>query len=96
VARWCTVSVTDADGRRHSLDIQATSSFDAAHLYVVEAKKDRAVGFPKLTLATEFEVINDGKIYRVKGEALQRWIVERRQRWNGPKGYMFTKRAGLA
>ena len=96
VARWCTVTVTDPDGRRHSLDLQATSTFDAAHLYVTEAKKDRAVGFPKVTLATVFEVITDGKIYRVKGEALQRWIVERRQKWQGPKEYMFTKRPGLA
>ena len=96
VARWARVTVTAPDGRRHSLDVQATSSYDAAHLYVVEAKKERAVGFPKLTLATVFEVIADGKIYRVKGEALQRWIVDRRKKWNGPKGYMFTKRPGLA
>jgi hypothetical protein len=26
---------------------------------------------------------------------LQRWIVERRQTWNGPKGYLFSKRPGL-
>ena len=53
------------------------------------------MGLPKPTLATVFEVVADGKVYRVKGEALQRWIVERRQKWNGPKGYMFTKRVGL-
>jgi hypothetical protein len=52
-------------------------------LFVVEAKKERAVGLPKPTLAT------------VAGSALQRWIVERRQTWNGPKGYMFSKRPGL-
>jgi hypothetical protein len=34
--RWCTVSVTDPDGRRHSVDVQATSTFHAAHLFVVE------------------------------------------------------------
>ena|ERR1039457_2730179 len=89
------LTVTDPDGRRHSLDVQATSSYDAAHLYVVEAKKERAVGLPKPTLTTVFEVVADGKVYRVKGAALQRWIVERRQKWNGPKGYMFTKRVGL-
>ena len=49
--RWCTVTVTDPDGRRHSVDVQATSTFDAAHLFVVEAKKERAVGLPKPTLA---------------------------------------------
>jgi hypothetical protein len=68
VAKWCTVTVTDPDGRRHSLDVQATSSYDAAHLYVVEAKKERAVGLPKPTLATMFEVVADGKVYCVKGE----------------------------
>jgi hypothetical protein len=94
VAKWCTVTVTEPDGRRHSLDVQATSTFDAAHLYIVEAKKERAVGLPKLTLTTVFEVVTDGKVYRVKGEALQKWIVERRQKWQGPKGYMFTKRPG--
>jgi hypothetical protein len=36
--RWCTVTVTDPDGRRRSVDVQATSTFDAAHLFVVDAK----------------------------------------------------------
>ena len=93
--RWCTVTVTDPDGRRHSVDVQATSTFDAAHLFVVEAKKERAVGLPKPTLATVFEVVADGKVYRVPGSALQRWIVEKRQTWNGPKGYLFCQRPGL-
>jgi len=95
VSRWCTVTVTDPDGRRHSLDVLADSTYDAAHLFVVEAKKERAVGLPKPTLATIFEVVASGKVYRVAGTALQRWIVERRQQWNGPKGYMFSKRPGL-
>ena len=83
--RWCTVTVTDPDGRRHSVDLQATSPFDAAHLFVVEAKKERAVGLPKPTLATVFEVVTAGKVYRVTGAALQRWIVEKRQSWNGSR-----------
>ena len=94
--KWATVTVTDADGRRHSVDVLATSTYDAAHLWVVEAKKDRASMLPKPTLLTEFEIVTGGKIYRVKGDALQRWIVDKRQSWNGPKGYMFTKRPGLA
>ena len=89
------MTVRDPDGRRHSLDVQANSTYDAAHLYVVEARKERAVGMPRITLATVFEVVTDGKIYMVKGEALQKWIVERRQKWQGPKGYLFTKRPGL-
>lgn len=32
VAKWCTVTVTDSEGKRYSVDVQATSSYDAAHL----------------------------------------------------------------
>ena len=95
VSKWCTVTVTDPDGRRHSLDVLADSSYDAAHLFVVEARQKRAVGLPKPTLATIFEVVAGSRIYRVRGAELQRWIVERRQSWNGPKGYLFRKRPGL-
>jgi len=95
VSRWCTVTVTDSDGRRHSLDLLADSTYDAAHLFVVEAKQERQVGLPKVTLATVFEVTIEGKVYHVRGTALQRWIVQRRQSWNGPKGYLFSKRPGL-
>ena len=95
MSRWCTVTVIDPDGRRHSLDLLADSTYDAAHLFVVEAKKERAVGLPKPTLATVFEVVADSKVYHVAGKALQRWIVERRQKLNGPKGYLFGQRPGL-
>ena len=95
MSRWCTVTVVDPDGRRHSLDVLADSTYDAAHLFVVEAKKERAVGLPKPTLATVFEVVTSGKVYHVAGAALQRWIEERRQTWNGPKGFLFGQRPGL-
>ncbi len=95
VGKWCTVTVIDPEGRRRSVDVLADSTYDAAHLFVVEAKKERAVGMPKPTLETVFEVVTDGKVYRVAGKALQRWIVHRRQSWIGPKGYMFCKRPGL-
>lgn len=89
------MTVTDPDGRRHSLDVVADSTYDAAHLFVVEAKKERAVGLPKPTLTTVFEVVVSGRVYRVGGSALQRWIVDRRQTWKGPKGYRFSQRPGL-
>ncbi len=95
MSRWCTVTVIDPDGRRHSLDLLADSTYDAAHLFVVEAKKERAEALPMPTLATVFEVVADGKVYHVAGAALQRWIVERRQKLNGPKGYLFGQRPGL-
>lgn len=95
MSRWCTVTVIDPGGRRHSLDVLADSTYDAAHLFVVEAKKERAAGLPKPTLATVFEVVADGKVYQVAGTALQRWIVERRQKLKGPRGYLFAQRPGL-
>jgi len=95
MSRWCTVTVSDPDGRRHSLDILAESTYDAAHLFVVEARQKRAVELPKPTLATVFEVVAESRVYRVRGEALQRWIVERRKDPDGPKGYLFRKRPGL-
>jgi hypothetical protein len=93
--RWCTVTVTDADGRRHSLDLIASSTYDAAHLYVAHAKEQPHAGLPVPTLATLFEVVSGGKVYAVDGAALQRWIEQRRQEWKGPKGMLFSRRPTL-
>ena len=73
--RWCTVTVTDEEGRRHSLDVQACSTFDAAHLYVAHTKTNPGALLPPPTLATIFEVVTSGRVYRVNGAALQRWIA---------------------
>jgi hypothetical protein len=96
MGKWCTVTVTDPTGRRHSPDVLAESTYDAAHLFVVDAKQERAAALPTPTLGTVFEVVIDGRVYRVAGSALQRWIVERRNRLNGPKGYLFSQRPDLA
>jgi hypothetical protein len=72
------VTITDAEGQRHSLDLQATSSYDAAHVYVTHAKAHPERGLPKATLSTLFEVAIDGKVLRVEGTALQRWIAKQR------------------
>jgi hypothetical protein len=56
------LSATDPEARRHSVAVLADSTFDAAHLFVVEAKKERAVGLPKPKLATVFEVVTAGKV----------------------------------
>jgi hypothetical protein len=99
MGRWCTVTVTDEKGQRHSLDIQAESTFDAAHLYVSAAKSQAAAMLPNRvpvpTLATIFEIIVDGKVYTVKGAALQRWIVRQRSERKGPKGFLFSQRPAL-
>ena len=41
--------------------MQATSTFDAAHLFVVETKKERAVGLPKPMLATVLTLLQPAK-----------------------------------
>lgn len=46
VGSWCMVTVSDGDGRRHSLDVQAESSYDAAHLYLHAAKSNPASALP--------------------------------------------------
>ena len=73
--RWCTVTVTDEQGRRYSLDVEASSTYDVAHLYVAHTKTNPAACFPTLTLATVFEVVASGRVYQVRGAALQRWIA---------------------
>jgi len=66
---WCTVTVTTADGRRHSLDVLASSTYDAAHLYVTHAKAQPQLGLPIPSLATVFEVVHSGMVYTVEGSA---------------------------
>ena len=99
VPRWATLTVIEPDGRRYSIDVQADSSYDAAHQFVLQAKTQQ-VGvspnhLPVPTLATVFEVVTEGKVYRVEGTSLQKWIVKRRQELNGPKGQLFRQRPML-
>jgi len=82
-------------GRRYSVDVCASSTFDAAHLFVTHAKDDPRNGIPKPTINSTFEVAIDGKIHRVRGRALQRWILNRRKELGGPAGYIFSKRPNL-
>jgi hypothetical protein len=62
VSRWYTVTVTDLDGRRHSLDVVADSTYDGAHFFVVEAKEEHAVGLLEPTRATVLEVVTGGSV----------------------------------
>lgn len=93
--RWCTVTVLDAGGRRHSLDLVAESSYDAAHLYFAQAKTDPKSMLPIPTRETVFEVVLDGRVYRVPGERLREWIAKRRTEGKGPSGYLFKQRPVL-
>jgi hypothetical protein len=93
--RWCTVTVMEESGRRHSLDILASSTFDAAHIFVTHAKADPRNGIPRLTIETVFEVAVNGKIHRVAGKDLQRWILKEREERRGPRGILFSRRPTL-
>ena len=99
MGRWCTVTVIDEKGQRHSLDIQAESTYDAAHIYVSAAKSQAAAILPNRmpvpTLASVFEVVVDGKVYAVKGTALQQWILRQRGERKGPRGLLFSQRPTL-
>ncbi|HEY3742924.1 MAG TPA: hypothetical protein VGL53_23920 [Bryobacteraceae bacterium] len=90
--RWCTVTVTDAEGRRHSLDVQATSTYDAAHLYVTHSLNHPASGLPNLTTSSVFEVVIDSKVHRVEGASLHAWIERQKSELKGPKGRLFSLR----
>lgn len=97
--KWATVTVMDGEGRRHSRDVQAESVYDAAHIFVSSSKNQQGAmplgGVPPPTLATVFEGVCDGKIYRVEGTNLQKWIVKRREELKGPKGLLFKQRPTL-
>lgn len=93
--RWATVTVTDSEGRRYSVDVYACSTYDAAHLFVTHAKADLRNGLPPLGLGTVFEVVTGGRIHHVQGMALQRWILKQRQERKGPAGFLFSQRPAL-
>ncbi len=94
VGKWSTVTVFDADGRRHSLDVLASSAYEAAHLFLHTAKENRASAPPIPTRETIFEIACEGKIHRVSGAKLREWIQRRRDELGGPAGYLFSKASG--
>jgi hypothetical protein len=81
VAEWCTVTVIDPDGRRHSLDVLADGTYDAAHLFLTHSKASRGSGLPVPNRETIFEIAAKGKIFRVTGAKLRDWIIR-----SGPSG----------
>ena len=72
MGKWATVTVTDATKRRHSVDVDADSSYDAAHLYLVAAKANPD-GLPWPVNDTVFEVVIDGKVLTVPAPKLRAW-----------------------
>ena len=66
-----------------------------AHLFVADAKADAGQGIPTPTTESVFEVVFDGKVHRVEGKALQRWILRQWQERKGRAGFLFSKRPTL-
>jgi len=92
MGKWCTVTVTDGEGKRYSVDVNADSSYDAAHLYLTHVRGNPGCGFPIPTISTQFEVVTGGRIHHVQGARLKTWIENRRAEWKGPRGLLFSQR----
>ena len=86
------MTVIDGEGKRYSLDVSADSSYDAAHLYLTHVRSNPGCGFPIPTTSTLFEVVTGGRIHRVPGARLKKWIEYRLQEWKGPRGLLFSRR----
>jgi hypothetical protein len=93
--QWSTVTVTDSSGRRYSLDVLASSTYDAAHLFLTHVLSNPTFGLPVPTQATQFEVSVGGKIYHVSGNHLKKWIERRRYEYKGPPNSAFMQRPVL-
>jgi len=72
------------------------STYDAAHLFLTKAKEQVIrEPLPIPSLETVFEVSVTGRVHKVPGTKLQRWIMKRRQEWKGPRGMLFSQRPTL-
>ena len=65
MASWATVTVTDSTGKRYSLDVEADSTYDAAHLFLTHAKEHVIrEPLPIPSLDTTFEVSVNGRVHK--------------------------------
>jgi hypothetical protein len=97
--RWATVTVTDSTGERHSVDVQAESTYDAAHLYLLHCHRTEKAMFPNRpplpTVESTFEVSCEGKLYQVRGKDLQAWILKQKAELKGAQAFRFSQRPSL-
>lgn len=95
--RWATVTVTDSKGQRHSVDVRACSTYDAAHLFLTHAKANPKGRLPATSIGCRDDVRGehirqDSLRWR---RAFQRWILKQHRERNGPAGFLFSKRPPL-
>lgn len=79
--RWkvCTVTTIDGSGKPHSVQLYASSAFDAAQWYTMLAEEHSfREAIPLPTPDTIFSVQMEGHATseRVEGRALQAWIAK--------------------
>jgi hypothetical protein len=75
--------------------VRASSTYDAAHLWLNACKAEPRIRLSAADPATSFEIVIDHRIYRVTGANLKKRIEKRRREWNGPRGFLFNKRPML-
>ncbi len=80
----------DGFGIDYSLEVDASSPYDAAHLFLTHVESHPGCGSPP-TRETLFEVSKDGKVHRVHGKKLSEWILARREECKGPRGKVVGK-----
>ena len=77
---WATFTVTNSTGKRYSIDVEAESTYDAAHLFLTKAKEHIIrEPLPIPSPETTLEVTVNGKVHKVSSTKLQRWIMKRRE-----------------
>jgi hypothetical protein len=70
--------------------------YDDAHLFLTKAKEHIIrEPLPNSSLQTTFEVTVNGKVEKVPGTKLQKWITKRRSDLKGPRGLLFSQRPTL-
>jgi hypothetical protein len=88
VANGAPVTVTDKQGRRYTLDVNANRSYDAAILTSRNVVRNPAFGIL-------LDVVRDhhrGQDLHVEGQKLKEWIEWRRIDSNGPRGHLSSQR----
>jgi hypothetical protein len=59
MGRWCIVTITDGEGKRFSLDVNADSSCDAPHRFVTHVRNNPSRGFPIPATSTQFDIVTE-------------------------------------
>jgi hypothetical protein len=77
----CDVTVTDADGKRWTMAVEADSRNSAICAYNAEQVCGRYRNYPKLLAETEIEVrVEDGRVFSTVFKRVEDWANREAQR----------------